>query len=814
MPSKFDQLRGGQAVEIEPGVSGRLNQKDKTLQLSTGEVLNVSNDPDFFPKDERSLNVSRQREHIERGIKGPVGEFLHQYSGQGIPGGIGDWRAYLTQTGEEYANRKQAEQQVSQRISEESPFTSGAATLANIGTDLALTRGMSALKAAPLLTLGSAGSRIATEPEQVLGETAAAAGLGFGLDKVGGYLNRVAERRGAIRSLPGQQESVRNSNILGQQNVTNSNIAQKNQFNLAKQNVKSVNEARLQQHQADLNTRQNNMIQAQNAFEQAKATRDMEVVRLKNQAEIAKAQRSADAARLDGEYKAAKLASEQETKRLNDEFRLAKTQYEESLRQLPEIQRKAQAEYSQNVVKNAAEIERSFPKSSKISTAELGVSDFIDSSVNKTGLAGSPQASQARRILNSIFPEGELLGGRELSKRYKALEDAIQRSAPEVQTVLNDFKQHLGSRLPSILEDTITYHKIYPLLKRTIEADIKSVLHDIPFEGKGMTAFKDNLTRFAMAGANTNVKQGITPSNFVKKLQSGDLARDLANNILTAEDFLVDISKDQLKGLQKQGLLPLLMQEAERKHSFFVSELTKRLENKLARYEIKALDSAKTASKKVGKDIKTTYGLAEPVPVPSSPTAPQPVVPPSPPSELPPIPPTQLPPPIAPPQTPPLPPKPALMSEPNAPIPQSFTPQLEPTLAPAQGLADRTGDLLEKNLLGGKGLVDNPVTKLAGLKYVLGSAALPAEAAYLGMNALTSPTSMGQVARLSFKQAGIKAIETWAQKYPSYHNGILDNPQERRSLTKEIEDDSEIPIEQKAVIQSKINRGKPLQERL
>jgi hypothetical protein len=82
------------------------------------------------------------------------------------------------------------------------------------------------------------------------------------------------------------------------------------------------------------------------------------------------------------------------------------------------------------------------------------------------------------------------------------------------------------------------------------------------------------------------------------------------------------------------------------------------------------------------------------------------------------------------------------------------------------------------------------------------------------MKGLTSPTASGQAARLSFKQGGIQAIDMWAKKYPSYHNGILENPQDRRSLTKEIEDDSEIPIEQKAVIQSKINRGKSLQERL
>ncbi len=97
---------------------------------------------------------------------------------------------------------------------------------------------------------------------------------------------------------------------------------------------------------------------------------------------------------------------------------------------------------------------------------------------------------------------------------------------------------------------------------------------------------------------------------------------------------------------------------------------------------------------------------------------------------------------------------------------------------------------------------------------MLGSAAVPAEAAYVGMNALTSPTALGEAARMTFRQGGIQAIESWAQRYPSYQNGILQSPQDRRSLTKEIEDASDIPIEQKAVIQSKVNRGKPLQERL
>lgn len=114
MPSKFDLLRNGQAVEIKPGLSARLNRDNKTLELSSGEILNASNDPDFFPADDRALQVSRQKEQIERGMgKGALGEFAYQFGQQGLVGGASDWVSYLTQTGEQYANRKRAEKDVS-----------------------------------------------------------------------------------------------------------------------------------------------------------------------------------------------------------------------------------------------------------------------------------------------------------------------------------------------------------------------------------------------------------------------------------------------------------------------------------------------------------------------------------------------------------------------------------------------------------------------------------------------------------------------------------------------------------------------------
>jgi len=89
----------------------------------------------------------------------------------------------------------------------------------------------------------------------------------------------------------------------------------------------------------------------------------------------------------------------------------------------------------------------------------------------------------------------------------------------------------------------------------------------------------------------------------------------------------------------------------------------------------------------------------------------------------------------------------------------------------------------------------------------------PAAAMYAGLKGLTSPTAAGEMARASFRNLGLGAIEQWAQKYPSYHDGILDSAQERRSLVKEIEDDPTIPLEVKALVQSQVNRGKPLNQK-
>jgi hypothetical protein len=810
MASNLERLRGGATVQVEPGVTATLDKEKKRLKLSSGEYFDVGEDPHYFPKNEQDITYSRKKEEMEKAANSPGGQFYHQLTSQGIPGGISDWKDYLTQSGDDYAASKRAQAEVSQGISKESPYISAGATVANLGADLALTRGLSAAQAAPLLSVGSAGSRVISEPENVLGEAVVSAGAGRVADIGANWLSNTAKRRGLNREIPRQQQATRESNLQGRAATEEVNQGLLERHAQEARFAENENSARLHQHNLEVTARKNAMMEAQTRSTTEKLARDTEVSRLENEAKLLKAQRSENAAQAEHDYKMAKDAAIRENKRLETEAKTAKEQYDQSLKDLPNLQKQAQTEYSENVVKSSKEMERLFPKDSRITTSDLGVKEFLDETIGKSGLAGSTESRQASRFLNSLFPEGEILSGRELSKRYKAIEDNIQRSTPEVQGILNDFKTHLSERLPSILDDSVAYSKIMPNLTKFIESDVKNIIKELKL-GKD----SDRVYNLAINNVKSSLREQVGSTGFIKKLQSGEFAQEIADNVLTVEDFLPNLDANSIKFLKKQGTLETIYNQANEQRNFFVNQIKENIQNKLSQYEIKAMQSAKEASTKLKKTLKSTLGLAEPIEPPRLPQSSEPIGIPSAPEPLPNIASPQLPPDIVPPQPLPEIAPPSLIGAPGKPNLQRFTPQAEPTLPPATNMAESAGDLLERPLLtGGRTLANNPFTKLAGLKYVLGKAALPAEAAYAGLKGLTSPTQAGEIARMTFRQGGIEAINSWAQKYPSYQNGVLQNPMDRRSLTKEIEDANDIPIEQKAILQSKVNRGKPLDQNL
>lgn len=819
MTSVFDRLRSGEVVKINDQKKGRLNLKDKTLETSDGRRMFVGDDPDFFPQNEKELLYSREKESNEKDAA-KYGQFGFQFANQGLMGSALDIKNKITLPADDYLRRVQAKSQVSGRISEESPWTSAAATAASFVPDIALTRGMSAFKAAPLLTGLHSGSRVFDEPLEVGKEALMSAAGGKILDIGANKVAEIAKRRGASRAMPVQQEAVRAQNEAGSLAVEQKNASDIQNFNTQKAGVKQQNEKILEDFKNDLTARQNEIIKNNNDFEVKRGARNAEVLRRKNLADTAKAQRASNQAQLDAEYQAELNLAKAENKRSEELIKLQNKQYNEDLKKLPELQKKAQQEYSSGVIKNAEDISNAFPKESKIYSTQIGAKEFADEAIKRNGLLGSAEGSKANRIINSIFPEGEVLTAKSIAGRYRALEDAIQKSSPQVQGVLNDFKAHISDRLPQILADNVSYTKVIPQLKKQITSEVEKAIKSLGIKGSalGSESYFMNKAKKNLEG----IFNDITPENFMKNFQNGEMRRKFLEKVMGVDDFVVSLEGLYMKSGKKKELLPSSQQiigsktnsQFHREHEKFLQYLTPKLDAALAKADLKMIATDLDAAKKVGGKLGKTIGVAPPVSPPEPPSAFTPKPLPEAPTPFAEVPPPVMPPDVMRTPTPQMPQNPSYLPEPSRPTPQSFIPQPEPSLAPPSGFSEQAGDLLEKNLLGGKDLLNNPFTKLGALKYVLGKGALPLEAAYVGAKTLTSPTQGGEMLRKGSKLAGIQAIDQIAQQYPSYRNGIIENPMERRSLTKEIEDNPDLSLEQKAMMQSKVNRGKPLDSRL
>lgn len=723
MPSNLDLLRDGQPIEFEPGLSGRLNREKKVLELSDGTIVDASRNRDLFPESEQELQLSREKESIRKGIKGPFDEFTYQFTSQGLPGGIKNFGLYA-KYGKDYVLKESANKAVSQELSEESPITSSLATFANLWLDLATTRGMNASKAASFLTAGSAGPRLVTEPQEVGKDVALAALAGKGIDKAIGGLSKVADRRKAIQELPGKQQAVRDQNILGKQAVDAANREEMAAYNQSKQAVSDKNAQAMQEFKA--------------AQEEAKL---------------------------------AKKQSDLQAKK-----------YQEDLEKIPQLQKKAQAEYSETVIKNAEDVAKAFPKEAKLYPSQIGVDAYIEQNIVKGAATATREGEQAARIIRNLFGDAEGLSAKELASRYKSLEGAIQNASPEVRTLLADFKGALSQRLPQALADAMAFKRVMPKLQSQIAKDVQSTLDNLRLPISGSNS-REALGKVAEAKVK-QIFEELTPEQFLEKMQNGSLKQQFLE-ILSPEEF-TGKSLQSLKKVANPQAPSVVDPLAQRDYNAFVDLFTKKLEKNLAAAEMKVLGVTVDAEKKLGGKLKNTLGVAEEIQLPPPPVS-EPIQ---------------------------MPQKPTMLPNPTQPTPQVFTPQIEPNLAPAQGFADRAGDFLEKSLFGGSGLASSRLAKLAGLKYLMGKGAVPLEAGYIGAKALTSPGPIGEVSRMTFRQGGIEALISWMQQYPSYHDGILESPQDRRSFTKELEDAIDIPIEQKAVLQSKVNRGKPLDAKI
>lgn len=467
-----------------------------------------------------------------------------------------------------------------------------------------------------------------------------------------------------------------------------------------------------------------------------------------------------------------------------------------------ELQRLSKAQEAENkafINESSQQVERVAKTigQQSIEAEALGVSEFIENVVNTSPYAATKEASYVSKFLQSIF-KGDKSGkisGESLKKSMKSLDEAILKNEGATKDFLIDFKKSVINGFPERLASSYVSEKWLPKIVQ--DATSKTD--------------KDLIKIFNVSPITQDMILGKVGHDFTHRL---------SNSVNETIENVINKYKGNLHKINPASLQQEILQEIEKNpelrklfskmDNFFERSMSGRnftketIEyaykgindfNKLIReYPTRVAEKVASSYEKYFPDIQLQFAQKADVTqkaLSKSPTSA---------NQLP------LPPPVS----------PAMQIAPNlSPVPVMPEPQgiLERL---ASGLESMRGAGLGGAMQTAKENIPSAfLAKLAGLpigKAVAGGAALAT-----GIRGLTSPGVAGHAIRGGLNQ-GIRGIyqivEEKAMRYPSYQNGILNDPVERRSLVREVEDDQEIPNTEKALIQSKINRGKPIDQRL
>lgn len=468
---------------------------------------------------------------------------------------------------------------------------------------------------------------------------------------------------------------------------------------------------------------------------------------------------------------------------------------EGELARLPQLQQAENEAFANSSAQKVEIVAQTLGKT-PIAAEALGVENFIENVVEGSAHAASKEGGIVKRFLRTIVKtdaNGKITG-QGIQKAIKAVDDMIIKSTGAVKEMMTEFRNFTLQNLPQKIGNFYAYEKWMPKIQarvgQFIEKDLTRVFkgaNDIYVDVQGQ------LGRNVLTDLNKSIQKSVDEiflkhsGNFEEALSSGTIRGEIKaaieNNPLY-QALMDDIYEyHQIVGKNKQygefraarpNVNPAI-QDVKSRIADYPELIADRVGNVIDRY-----------LPDIGLDISTKSGITENA-FQKMPTKPN-LVP-------------------EPPQV-----NPAQQMQPNlSPVPQMPQPQgvLERLAFGLEGIGE-TG-------FGGlaKGIKDNASTgllaKMAGVP--LGKMAAGAAGLVSGLSALTSPSALGRAARTGLEQTArmMDAVNQRASQYPSHAgNGILNDPMERRSLVKEIEDDLNMKLEDKAIIQAKVNRGQPL----
>jgi hypothetical protein len=411
-----------------------------------------------------------------------------------------------------------------------------------------------------------------------------------------------------------------------------------------------------------------------------------------------------------------------------------------------------------------------------IEAGVLGVEEFVENNIGRSAHAATTEGNRVARFLQSVF-KGDKAGkmtSENLSKGMKALDQAIVTAEGAEKQLLNEFRDNLLNTLPERATNAFVFEKWGNKLSteslKGSENVLTNALSQVP---EVSTKLGKDFSKKLNVSINDSVKGVFNKykGNLLEALESGEIKTEImeaiqANPYFQKLQLQVSSGFPNAQNISKElayDIVPGYKNLENLVNSFpeTIFEKTSRLIDKNI---VNIQSDFLTKSGNIGRNVSKLAPAPAPLPQPA------------------PVPPPNV-----------------------TPVPQMQAPR---------NLHERLAAGLENLNIGQtlKGMRRNaPAGALAGMAGIpVAKAAATGLGLAKGSEILTRPGAIPNAVRATFKQGGIEAIESWAQRYPSYNNGVLENPMERRSLTKEIENDQDMPIEVKAMMQSKVNRGKPL----
>lgn len=385
-----------------------------------------------------------------------------------------------------------------------------------------------------------------------------------------------------------------------------------------------------------------------------------------------------------------------------------------------------------------------------VSKESLKNQQFINQTLKVSEDAGTKGALEAEKFINTV--ESGLpahLSAQESVKLIDVVEGGIAKASPEAVPFLQSYKDHLVVVLPE--------GAAYQAVKSSVAPQI---IERSRMGGTKLGKIADKKV--------SDLIENMNPAEFYESLNSGELSNLIRNEMKEAyKEFYASRYSGKSGGKAKY------LREVEERAEDFVNKQDW-LQNDILSLRNEANDLYNYTQKRASTGVRNATGT------------PNPIVP-----EIPPTNQLELPPEPVPPQT------------------GRLAQRFEKPFNPSEQMAESAGNSLAwgglGKLLGFPGAMGK-----AAFKGVLGAGKTAAE----GMGRfLTAPTRVSELTRESLKKGGIPTIvKSISSTYPSYDKGILLDPMDRRDAVSELENNPYIPLEQKALLQAKINRGRSIEE--